>query len=187
MNTRRMIGSSLAAGCALLLGLSAFRCGEQAPASEPQEPAAAAGAEAPAPLAATAAPPAQHAPDASVAAGREERPRADNPVARSMAQHDAHDRALLGELERMAHPPPPAAVFELLALRRQGKPRDELARFISEHLSADMAARVALARWLDTVTGNGNGGTAPAATDTPLGQGGNPRQVQPLLPRGETR
>ncbi len=186
MSRKRTLSLSLGAGSALLLAALAFCCGERGREPEHTEPAPASGAEAVAP----SAPPVIAAPTTeSTDAGAPPSPSpaaaaepADNPVAHSMAKHDARDRALLAELERTTRRAPPVAVHELIALRRQGKSDAELEQFITEHFAGDLAVRAAALRWLHGRDEPADGSATGDAPTGPLGEGGNPRRVQPLKP-----
>jgi hypothetical protein len=183
MSDRKKLSWSLGAGSVLLLALAGFCCVRRETTVAAPRAAPATGEEA-LPVSSAVPDPSQATRDAGTVAARalSSEPTA-NPVARSMEQHDADDRALLAELERTSGRAPPPQVHELLALRRQGKTREELAQFITDHLSGELSVRVAAQRWLSAVT-KPDGDTSPHATPTaPLGQGGNPRHVQPLKPK----
>lgn len=103
-----------------------------------------------------------------------------NTVVRMMRATDDADRQLLSELEQQTHAAPPAAVTELLALRRGGATREELQRFISERLASPLPVRIAAMHWLNAVSDNGAASNSQPAAPAPFGQGGGPRRVQPI-------
>lgn len=102
----------------------------------------------------------------------------DNAVARAMRATDAHDRTLLADIERQTKKAPPKAVHALLALRKAGKSRAELERFIVAELAGDVVVRMLAMRWLD-------GRETPAMKEpAPLLRSADeldgPRQLQPI-------
>jgi len=147
-----LIGLSLAAALALL----AVRCTSRSDHGTPSVPAVASthGEERPSaapPPAATQAPApavADHAePAATPDAG------APTNIGRLMRATDAHDRDLLATIERKTHAAPPSTVRELLELRRAGKSRAELERFIDGKLGGGIAVRSAAMQWLRAIHG----------------------------------
>jgi hypothetical protein len=105
----------------------------------------------------------------------------DNAVARAMRATDAHDRALLADLERQTKKAPPPAVHTLLGLRRQGASRAELERFIAEQLARDLVVRMLATRWLNAHTAP-HGGAQPASPKPILRSTDGPRQLKPIEP-----
>ena len=99
-----------------------------------------------------------------------------------MRATDEADRQLLADLEREMHAAPPAAVSELLALRRGGAAHDELRRFIGERLGSPISVRIAAMHWLNAVAADPAAPSSPAAPSIPssFGQGGGPRRMQPI-------
>lgn len=175
-----LIGLSVSAA----LAVTAVRC-----TSREHTPPAALNAEAsqgadeaepPAPVAAT-----------EPARSAEAEPAADEPaeardagatsIGRLMEISDAHDRTLLADIERKSHMAPDKTVYRLLALRRAGKPRVELERFIQNELQGGVAVKIIAMRWLRSTHGE----PEPAPSGEPLLRGPGepdpqPRTVKPL-------
>jgi hypothetical protein len=101
-----------------------------------------------------------------------------NAVARAMRATDAHDRTLLADIERQTKKPPPKAVHALLALRKEGKSRAELERFIAAQLAGDVVVRMLTMRWLDGRETPAIKERAPILRSAPELDG--PRQLQPI-------
>lgn len=132
----------------------------------------------------TASPPAQAepAPARTAAAPTSTTPDAGtNTIGRLMKVTDAHDRSLLSRIERKAQREPDATVYQLLELRRAGKPRAELERFIQTELKGGLAVRVIAMRWLRSIHGEpeseADGKPLLRGPDEPDPQ---PRTVKPL-------
>jgi pyruvate/2-oxoglutarate dehydrogenase complex dihydrolipoamide acyltransferase (E2) component len=161
-----VIGSVVLSGAALLL----FCCGgSQREASAPStesaaqassEPpvAAAAPASAPAPVESSAvspdsAVPPESAPSASAPASTG----AGSRIAQAVSASDPRDMKLLAGIERELKLDPPPEVHALIAARKRGAGRDELARGIQR--VSDMRMRALSFRWLDEVAPAGDAGT----------------------------
>jgi len=89
------------------------------------------------------APPADDTPDGAA-------PRPTGPGARiadAVRTSDPRDLKLLARIERELHEDPPPEVHALIALRKQGAGRDELARAIQK--LPELPLRVMAFRWLD--------------------------------------
>jgi hypothetical protein len=100
-------------------------------------------------------------------------------VAQALRATDAHDRALLADIERRTRSSPPASAHELIAMRRRGASREELERFIEAELSGQLWIRVAAQRWLRAV--QPRPGLQPAQREPPeFGRGGGPKLVKPI-------
>jgi hypothetical protein len=102
-------------------------------------------------------------------------------IGRLMEVTDANDRTLLADIERKAGQPPDKTVYQLLELRRAGKPRAELERFIQSELQGGIAVRMSAMKWLRKVHGE----PEPAPSNEPLLRGPGdpdpqPRTVKPL-------
>jgi hypothetical protein len=102
-------------------------------------------------------------------------------VGRLMEVTDTHDRTLLADIERKAGQAPDKSVYQLLELRRAGKPRAELERFIESELQGGIAVRMSAMKWLRAIHGD----PEPAPSNDPLLRGPGdpdpqPRTVKPL-------
>lgn len=74
-------------------------------------------------------------------------------VGKLMQVTDAHDRTLLADIERKAEQTPDKSVYQLLELRRAGKPRAELERFIQNDLKGGVAVKLSAMKWLRAIHG----------------------------------
>jgi hypothetical protein len=106
-------------------------------------------------------------------------------LGRLMQVTDKHDRAMLADIERTAKQTPSNSVYRLLELRRAGKSRAVLERFIQSELEGVVAVRLVAMKWLRAIHGE----RAPAPSNEPLlRQPGEPdaqpRTVKPLTKTG---
>jgi hypothetical protein len=102
-------------------------------------------------------------------------------IGRLLEITDAHDRTLLADIERKSNVAPDETVYQLLALRRAGKPRAALERFIQDDLQGGVAVKMIAMRWLREIHGE----PSPAPSGEPLLRGPGepdpqPRTVKPL-------
>jgi hypothetical protein len=106
-------------------------------------------------------------------------------LGRLMQVTDKHDRAMLADIERKAKQRPSNSVYRLLELRRAGKSRADLERFIQTELDGGITVRLTAMKWLRAI--NGEPEPAPS-TDPLLRQPGEPdaqpRTVKPLTKTG---
>jgi hypothetical protein len=106
-------------------------------------------------------------------------------LGRLMQVTDKHDRAMLADIERKAKQPPSNSVYRLLELRRAGKSRAALERFIQTELEGGITVRLMAMKWLRAISGE----PEPAPSTEPLlrqlGEpGAQPRTVKPLTKVG---
>jgi len=161
-----------------LLAVVAVRC-SSARYQTPSEATSAAsqGDESKPPTSTTAA----TAPPSSAPAAQEP-PVADSPttIGRLMHATDEHDRSMLAEIERTTQQAPSASVLELLELRRAGKSRAELERFIQSKLEGGIPARLAAMKWLRATHGEPEPADDNEVMHAPGGPDELPRTVKPL-------
>src|SRR5688500_16449402 len=121
-----IVGLLFAAALAVIAVRCTSRSNSDAPgadATQGEEPASTAAAPPP-----TTAPEVAPTPAPQASAARDAG--APTSIGRLMRATDTHDRDLLATIERKTHAAPPATARELLELRRAGKSRAELERFI---------------------------------------------------------
>jgi len=117
--------------------------------------------------------------------GSAERDAGTTTLGRLMQVTDKHDRAMLADIERKAKQPPSNSVYRLLELRRAGKSRADLERFIQTELEGGITVRLMAMKWLRAIHGE----PEPAPSPEPLlRQPGEPdaqpRTVKPLTKTG---
>jgi len=101
-------------------------------------------------------------------------------IGRLMRATDEHDRSLLADIERKAKQAPPASAFKLLELRRAGKPRAELERFIHTELEGGAPVRLAAMQWLRAIYGEPEPKADIDIVREPGAPSPLPRTVKPL-------
>jgi len=118
-------------------------------------------------------------------AGGADRDAGTTTLGRLMQVTDKHDRSMLADIERTAKQAPSNSVYRLLELRRSGKSRAQLERFIQSELEGGVAVRLVAMKWLRAIHGE----PEPAPSKGPLlRQPGEPdaqpRTVKPLTKTG---
>jgi hypothetical protein len=162
------------------LAVTAVRCSSsESPAGVNAEHSQGAEAEPPAKAPAAAPAPLPNV-EAAEPAAESSRP-GGTTIGRLMGVTDAHDRTLLADIERKAGQAPDESVYRLLELRRAGKPRAELERFIQNDMQGGIAVRMSAMKWLRGLYGD----PEPALSNEPLLRGPGdpdpqPRTVKPL-------
>jgi hypothetical protein len=100
-------------------------------------------------------------------------------IGRLMRATDVHDRSLLADIERKTKRAPPASAFALLELRRAGKPRAELERFIQTELEGGVSVRLAAMQWLRAIHGEAEPSDDTELLREPGAPDPQPRTVKP--------
>lgn len=122
-------------------------------------------------------------------AGGADRDAGTTTLGRLMQVTDKHDRAMLADIERTAKQTPSNSVYRLLEMRRSGKSRAQLERFIQGELEGGVAVRLVAMKWLRAIHGESERESEresePAPSRDPLlRQPGEPdaqpRTVKPL-------
>jgi hypothetical protein len=145
------------------------RAGDERAAAPPPPTLATGSVEPTTHAAPSAAPPEQD--DSGVVAAPEPFGTTDNTLNAIRAQSDAHDRALYSDIERQLRRDVPAEVRRLVAQKKSGASRDELALEVKKG-NHDFRMRQLLAQWLDAsfATEPAKSGPVPAGS----GSGGAP-------------
>jgi hypothetical protein len=109
--------------------------------------------------------------DTGVVAAPEPFGTTDNTLNALRAQSDAHDRALYSDIERQLHRDVPPEVRRLVAQKKGGASRDELALEVKKG-KHDLRMRQLLAQWLDASFGTESAKVGPVPAGS--GSGGAP-------------